>query len=217
MSDIFNEVDEEVRREQFQKLWDRYGGLIVAGAFLIVAAVGGWRGYQWYEAKQAAAAGAAFEAAASLSDQDKHAEAEAAFAKLAQDAPRGYRDLARLRAAFAAAHRDPKAAIGMFDAIAADQSVDQVNRDLATLRAGMLQIETASFDEAKRRLEPIAIAGKIYRHNARELLVLAALRAGNNAAAKQWLDAIIADAESPQSLRGRAETLQALLPDTAKS
>ncbi len=217
MSDIFTEVDEEVRREQFKKLWERYGGLILAGAIVIVVAVGGWRGYQWYEAKQAAAAGAAFEEAASLSEQDKHAEAEAAFAKLAQEAPRGYRDLARLRGAFAATQRDPKAAIAMFDAVAADQSVVEVIRDLATVRAGMLRIESASFDEMKQRLEPIAAAGKVYRNNARELLVLSALRAGNAAAAKQWLDAIIADAESPQSLRERAMTLQALLPDGAKS
>ena len=46
---------------------------------LIVAAVGGWRGYQYLEAKKAAEAGAAFEKAAELSEQDKHAEAEAAF------------------------------------------------------------------------------------------------------------------------------------------
>ena len=46
VSDIFDEVDEEVRREQFKKLWDRYGTLFVALAVLIVVAVGGWRGYQ---------------------------------------------------------------------------------------------------------------------------------------------------------------------------
>ncbi len=46
MSDIFREVDEEVRREQLKKLWERYSILIVAVAVLIVAGVGGWRGYE---------------------------------------------------------------------------------------------------------------------------------------------------------------------------
>ncbi len=44
MADIFHEVDEEVRRDQFKKLWDRYSIYIVAFAVLIVAGIGAWRG-----------------------------------------------------------------------------------------------------------------------------------------------------------------------------
>ena len=41
VSDIFHEVDEEVRREQLKKLWDRYGIYLIALAVLVV--VGGRR------------------------------------------------------------------------------------------------------------------------------------------------------------------------------
>ena len=99
MSELFDEVDEDVRREQLKKLWDQYSIYIVAAAFLMVAAVGGWRGYQYLEAKKAAEAGAAFDKAIELSEQNKPAEAEAAFNNLAATAPSGYRMLARLRAA----------------------------------------------------------------------------------------------------------------------
>ena len=54
MSELFDEVDEEVRREQLKKLWDRYSIYIIAAALLIIAAVGGWRAYQYLEAKKAA-------------------------------------------------------------------------------------------------------------------------------------------------------------------
>ena len=80
MADIFHEVDEEVRRERLQKLWERYSIYIIGLAVLIVVAIGAWRGYEYWEAKKAATAGAAFEAALSLSEQGKHAEADAAFA-----------------------------------------------------------------------------------------------------------------------------------------
>ena len=63
MSELFNEVDEDVRREQLKKLWDQYSIYLIAGALLIIAAVGGWRGYQYLEAKKAAEAGAAFDKA----------------------------------------------------------------------------------------------------------------------------------------------------------
>ena len=123
MSELFDEVDEEVRREQLKKLWDKYSIFIVAGALLIIAAVGGWRGYQYFEAKKAAEAGGAFDKAVELSDANKHAEAEAAFNELAAKAPSGYRILARLRAAAEVASRDPKAAAKLYDDIAADRSV----------------------------------------------------------------------------------------------
>ena len=47
MSEFYNEVDEEVRREQLKKLWDQYSIFIVAIALLIIAGVGGWRAYQY--------------------------------------------------------------------------------------------------------------------------------------------------------------------------
>ena len=75
MSELFDEVDEEVRREQLKKLWDQYSIYIIAAAILIVAAVAGWRGYRYLEAQKAAEAGAAFDAAIELAEQNKHAEA----------------------------------------------------------------------------------------------------------------------------------------------
>ena len=97
MSDIFQEVDEEVRREQLKKLWDRYGNYVVAALILVVAGVAAWRGYAWWEAKKAAEAGAGFEAASTLAEAGKRSEAEAAFGKIAADGTSGYRHLARLR------------------------------------------------------------------------------------------------------------------------
>ena len=99
MTDIFQEVDEEVRREQLKKLWQRYGNFIIAACLLVVVGVGAWRGYEWWETKKAAENGAAFEQAVTLAESGKQQEAEAAFAKLATDGSAGYRVLARLREA----------------------------------------------------------------------------------------------------------------------
>ena len=217
MSELFDEVDEDVRRDQLKKLWDQYSIYVIAGAILIIAAVGGWRGYQYVETKKAVEASAAFDKAAELSEQNKHAEAEAAFARLATDAPTGYRTLARLRAAAEAGSRDPQAAVKLYDDIAADRGVAAPEQDMARLRAAGLLLETAPFDDVLKRLEPAAAPTGTYRHSAREMLALAAWRAGNVAATRQWLDAIANDAATPSSLRTRMDALQALLPAVAKS
>ncbi|MET4799406.1 tetratricopeptide repeat protein [Bradyrhizobium sp. LB11.1] len=217
MSELFDEVDEEVRREQLKKLWDKYSLYFIALMVLVVAAVGGWRGYQYLESKKAAEAGATFEKAVELSEQGKHAEAETAFADLAAKAPSGYRTLARLRAAAEASTRDPKAAAKMYDDIAADSGVGSEWRDFSKIRAAGLLVDSASYADIQQRLETSAEPKSTFRHSARELLALSAWRNNDMTAARKWLDAIAEDGETPPGLRSRAEALQALLPPVAKS
>ena len=217
MSELFDEVDEDVRRDQLKKLWEQYSIYIVAGALLIIAAVGGWRGYQYLEAKKAAEAGAAFDKAVELSEANKHSEAEAAFTDLAAKAPSGYRMLARLRAAAEVATRDSQAAAKMYDDIAADRSVGAPEQDLARVRAAGLLLDSATYPAMLTRLEAAAAPEATFRHTARELLALSAWRVNDATAARKWLDLIAGDGETPPSLRSRAEALQALLPPVAKS
>jgi hypothetical protein len=217
VSELFDEVSEDVRREQLKKLWDQYSILIVAAALLIIAAVAGWRGYEYLQAKKAAVAGAAFDKAIELSEQNKHTEAEAAFNSLAATAPSGYRMLARLRAAAEVARRDPQAAVKIYDEIATDRNADTLEQQLAKIRAASLLVDTAPYSDMLQRLEAETAPEAAFRHTARELLALSAWRAKDTTAARKWLDLIANDAETPPGLRSRAEALQALLPPVAKS
>ena len=216
MSDIFQEVDEEVRREQLAKLWQRYGHYLVGLCILIVAGVGAWRGYQWWETKKAGEAGTAFEQAAALAETGKHQEAEAAFAKLATDGTAGYRVLARLREAAELAPTDSKAAIGAYDAITADTGAGQLTRDLAAVRAGYLLVDSAPYSELRERLEPLTGADRPFRHSAREILALSAWKSGDMAAARQWTDLIMSDPQTPPQTRNRAQVLSELIAASGK-
>jgi len=211
VADIFQEVDEEVRREQLKKLWQRYGNYIAAACILVVVAVGGWRGYEWWQGKKAAESGTAFEQAVALAASGKHEEAEAAFAKLASDGTAGYRVLARLREAAQIARTDPKAAIKAYEEIAADGGADRVMRDFAMLRAGFVLVDSSSYGDLKAALEPLTGANRAFRHSARELLALSAWKAGDTAAARQWADVILSDPQSPPGTRSRAEVLNQLI------
>jgi hypothetical protein len=216
VSDIFQEVDEEVRRERLKKLWEDYSTIAVAVALLIVIGIGGWRGYQWWHAKKAAEAGGQFEAAVVLSEQGKHEEAEAAFAKIATEGTAGYRALARFRAAEALGQRDPQGAVKAYDALAADGGIGQVLQDLAQVRAGLILTDTAAYAELRARLEPLTATDRPFHHTARELLALAAWRSGDPAATRRWIDLIMTDAQTPANIRSRAEMLMSLTAGQAK-
>ena len=217
MSELFDEVDEDVRRDQLKKLWDHYSIYIVAGAVLIIAAVGGWRGYQYLEAKKAAEAGAAFDKAVELSEQNKHAEAEAAFTIWL---PRRRPDIACCRGS--ARRRRPRPAIPRrrqsctttSPPTAASARTSRISRRSARPDCCWTTRATRT---CCKRLEPSAAPEATFRHTARELLALSAWRANDMTAARQWLDMIANDGETPPSLRSRAEALQALLPPVAKS
>jgi hypothetical protein len=217
VSDIFNEVDEEVRREQLKKLWDRYSIYILGAAVLLVVAVAGWRGYEYLQAQKAAGAGAAFQSAVALSDQGKHADAEAAFAKVAETGTAGYRDLARLREAAELAQHDTKAAVAAYDAVAADGRVSQVLRDLAAVRAGYLLVDSGSLEDVRQRLEPITGNNRTFRNSARELLGLAAWKAGDTAAARNWFEAIATDPDASPDQRNRIDMMMVLVAANNKS
>lgn len=211
MADIFHEVDEEVRREKLQKLWERYGVHIIVLAVVIVACVGAWRGYEWWRGKQAAAAGAQFATAMTLSDEGKHADAEKAFAKIAAQAPAGYRVLARFHTASERAQSNAADAVKAYDKLAADDSLSATLRDLAGLRAAMLLVDKAPFDEMKKRLDPLAAPGRTFRASARELLALSAWHHHDFKAARHYIDMIMGDPSTPPGARSRAQVLSALI------
>ncbi len=170
---------------------------------------GGWR-------KKAAAAGAQFEQAVTLSEQGKQKEAQAAFDKLAADAPGGYRTLANFRAAAGLVKDKPAEAVKAYDKLATDPSVGPTLQDLAAVRAAMLQVDTVPFDQLKRKLEPVAEAGHPFRATARELLALSAWGHHDYAQARHYIDALMADPETSPAMRSRVELLAALIAGTDK-
>ena len=140
MTDIFQEVDEEVRRDKAAEFWKKYQNVIIAAAVLIVLASAGFRYWEYQKERAEQAAGEQFQAAIAAFDAGKPDEAFGGLAKLAAEAPGGYRILAQMTEAGAKAATDPAASISAFQAIAGNGSVDPLFRDAAGLRAALLQI-----------------------------------------------------------------------------
>jgi hypothetical protein len=215
--DVFREVDEEVRREQLQKLWERYQYLIVGVVLFVVVGVGGWRFYEWQQTRLATEVGTQFESAMALAEGGKHDEAEKIFAQIAVNGTPAYRVLARIRQAAQLAETKPTAAVEAYKQISADGSIEQVLRDLASLRAAGLLIDAGSHVDARRLLEPLVQPGRDFRHAARELLALNAWKSGDRPGAMKWYAAILTDPEAPASSRTRVEMLIALSASDGKS
>lgn len=211
MADIFQEIDEDLRRERLGKLWQKYGQYVIAAAVLIVLAVAGWRGLEWYQRQQAEAAGGRFQDALTLARQGKTEEAEKAFAAVLADAPSGYQILTRFRLAAEAGKRDAAAGAKAYDALAADAGVGPLLQALAKVRAGYLRVDTASYADLAKTIEPLTAPTEPMRHSAREILGLAAWKAKDLANASKWFEAMTADRDVPPTARQRAEVMLQLI------
>jgi hypothetical protein len=209
--EFIREVDEEYRRDQIARIWNRYSGVIVAIAVLIVAAVGGWRYWQHSELTRAQTAAVRYQEALELGRDGKGKEAEQALEALAKDATGGYRLLARFRLAAELGKENAEDGAKAYDALAGDGSVDAVWQDLARLRAVLLRVDTADAAAYRPSLERLAVPSNVWRHTARELLGLSGLRAGDMDYAGRWFDQIAADRETPAALRQRLEIYTALV------
>ncbi len=211
MSDesLFREVDEEVRQEQFKKLWARYGTFITALVVLVVLAVAGVQGWKYWQVKQSETAAAAYFDAATLAQNNKPDEALKQFAAVDHA---GYGMLARMREAGLLATQGKTAeAVKAFDAVAADGNADPAVRDLARIRAALLLADTTPPAELAKRLDGFDAAGNPWRHAAREAMAISAFQAKDYAGADKHIQAILADPETPGDMRQRARMMSDLL------
>jgi hypothetical protein len=212
VSDIFQEVDEDVRRERFEKLLRRYAKPIIAGVVVLVLLVAGGSYWRQYRVEQARTAGSRFNAAALMAQQGKESDAAVAFTALAEQAGPGYAMLARLREAGARAKAgDLPGALALYDKLAADSALPKEFRDLAAIGAAFEVLDKGDAAEAERRAEAIAGKDHTYRWSAREASALAALKAGQIDKARERLTALVADADAPAGIQKRAADVLAAL------
>lgn len=209
--DLFREVDEEVRQDRFQQVWKRYGTLVVIAVVAIVGATIAF--VLWQGAREnAREADSTRFLAAVVQEQTQRDTAILELRDLARDGTTGYRFLASLREASLLADAGNMAeAVAVFDAIAADDDLSASYRDMARLLAVARGMELLAPEEIEQRLSGLNTAENPFRVTAREFLAVSAIRAGNDAQARELLQANIDDSEVPPASRNRAVELLAVL------
>jgi hypothetical protein len=202
---LFREVDEEVRQDQYKRLWKQYGNYFTALALAVVVLVAGVKGWQYWQVSQAEKAARVFSEGVKKLEEGKTADAAAAFAAIEHG---GFARLGDLRKAAALANQGKTdEAVAAYDALAKDQSAEQPLRDLARIRAGYILVDKLAPAELISRLGSFDNEQSPWRGPAREIFALSAYRTGDYTMADRYLNAIIADQGIPLELRQRAQTL----------
>jgi hypothetical protein len=212
VSDIFREVDEEVRQEQIITFLKRYGKYVAAVIVLAIAIVAGYRYFEDKQRAENAAVGDDFTAAVALIDAGKPAEAVPKLQALAKDGTDSYGLLARFRVAeLQAQAKDVKAAQATYDAIAADSGVTRVYRDLAAYYAASLLLESGGGAELEKRLEGLSGDDNVWHLSVEELKGLNQYKMGQRDAAVKTFKALLEKAPADSGFKFRAQQMLLVL------
>ena len=211
MSDIFREIDEELRRDNLIKLWSRYGRYIIAIAVFALVVAGGFVAWRDHQLSERRAQSTRYAGALTLAREGKEADAVKVFAAIAHEGG-GYAILAAFEeAALLAKSGDREAAAAAYDRVAAASEFDPDLRGLAVLLSVMQRMPEADAQTTIDRLAPLTASGNPWRPSAIELTALARLKLQDKSGALALFKSLADDPATPQSLRARAAEMATAL------
>lgn len=214
---LIREVDDDLRQESLEKLWKKYGALMVGGAVAVILAVAGTQAWNTWRHNQDLESSRRFGEAVQLLDKGDKAKGLDALTALQVSGTDGYRLLAEMKLAqVKLADGDTKAAIALYDRVAADTGVDDVYRNVAQLKSAYLKLGLGEVSGLDAQMTPLSVESSPWRHSAREILALLALKAGDSAKAQDLLRKVADDVAAPTGVRGRAAELLSALDGADK-
>ena len=212
VSDIFREIDEELRRDNLLKLWSRYGRYIVALAVLVLVIAGGivaWRDHQLSERR---AQSMRYSSALSLVREGKDADAAKVFA--AHCAGRRRATVRSLRSRRPSCWRNrviargPRRPMTVSPRRAGSIPPFANSQHCSRSCKGMPDADPHSVID---RLAPMTSPGNPWRSTALELTAAARLKAGDKSGALEVYKTLADDLAAPQGMRARAAEMAAAL------
>jgi hypothetical protein len=213
---LIREVQEDLQRDRAIALAKRYGGYVATLVFLVIAGTAAYVGWQNWQAGVRAEESSKLFAAMTTLDSGAAAAARAEFQSVAEEGSDGVAAVARFQAAQAAL-RDGKSddASEILERIASGDLDDAILKEAALVAAIGRRLDSGDPAALITDLEPLTGADRPFRHQARELLGLARIRAGDREGAKATFDDAIKDPSLPTGARARLSEYRAALENAA--
>jgi hypothetical protein len=211
VTDLFEEVEEQLRSDRYRKFAIRaLPWLVAIAAAALIAALAYW-GWQTYTVNAANKASEQYAAALDALGKNNEPQAVQLFTEVSKSPSKAYKSLALMQLGGLKIHdKQTDAAIKLFDE-AAKAAPDDMIGDAARLKSAFALLDTHPYSELEARLTPLMQDGHPYRAQAREALAFAKLMKGDTAGARADFVFISQSLDAPESLKARAGAAKDLI------
>ena len=211
MTDVFDEISDDLRTEKLNQFWKENGSWIIGGAIGAVILTGALTFWRQWDYQRNATATTELTRIVNTADVSK-------IEGFAATADRNHAMMARFLAADAHLERhENDKAIALYNDIAATSGLDDTWRDLARLHSISLRLDKDPPDALAKELTALSGDEGVWRYSAREMEAFLAARQGQMQQAADMLARITADPQAPEDERQRAFSLRELYIADAKT
>ncbi len=211
MVDFINEVEEELRKDDYNALLKKYGPLIAGVIALIIAGTGFLEWRKSADDRAARATSASFTQALKTAEDGDKATAVAQFVELSTVAPEGYAGLSLMQAAALKLEAGERGEAVRFYDEAAQVFTRPRHAHLAKLKAAYILAGNGAYEDVRARLAPLIAKDAPYEFLARELSGFAAQQLGDDAAARSEYGYLETIPGVPPSIKERAKQSLSLM------
>ena len=208
MSDIFQEIDEDLRQDKVTRLWKAYGKYLVALAVFIILVIASYRFIEHKNEKNREQTSELYELA---SETGRSGDKKAAIELLSDemfDENIGYSIISKLKkAALAKSNNDLEGTEIVLKEIITNEDIPLYLRDLARLK-----LFASDSDNNSSQLEVLIEEEGPWKFLALELKGGIQLEGGNLKEARSIFKELTDDANTPNNLRRRASEILKALP-----
>ena len=211
MVDFINEVEEELRKDEYNRLLRRYGPVLLSIIIIVVIIAGIIEFRKYSEDKAARATSASYVFASDKAAAGETLTAISDFLSLSEKAPSGYSGLALMRAAALQLESGNNIeAVRLFDNASTRFTLPR-HSQLAEIKAAYILASEGQHSDVINRLGPLAQKDAPYEFLARELLGLSALASGDTKMAQEQFSYLEFIPGVPPNIRNRAKQSLSLI------
>ncbi len=197
MSELFREIEEDIKREHYEKIWQKYGRLAMYASVVIIIATAGFVTWNNYTNNKAEQVTSKLLRAIELADKKEYKEAIPIFSSLADDDSSPYYPIAMLKKAQAQEQS------GDMD------GAQKTYKQLSGHSGIFADLVLASKVDTESKLAPTS-----FNYSFIEKKAWQELASGNKQAAIGHFSSLFEDEKTPRSLASRAEeVLRVIAPE----
>lgn len=211
MTDLFEEVEEQLRSDRYQQFARTALPWLLGAAAVVLAVVLGYWGWDSYRTSQVDKASEQYSQAMEAMGKGDEAKAREMWTAASKGQAGAYKALSLMHlAAFATRDHKDADAVRLLDE-AAKAAPDPVIGDAARLKSAFAVLDTAPLKDVEARLKPLMEDGRPYRMQAREALAFAKLNAGDVKGARSDFVLLSQSLDAGQGAQGRAQAAIGLI------